>query len=200
MIARFNIAQTLLAILCFVGGVVCFYLAYLFFRYMPAFVAWQFGHPLSLRAASIVAGSALLIVALSGYRVWRKRGGFYGYHESALYHDLGEDSAGAVVVDFYTHRITGPAYVLGQVFLAGPLLLLRAGTLMASRVPNSAELEKKLKFVLMSLRSVNKWQSLGEYPLVKTEILYLARMGLIDFSAHKGVPRIKAERQDDHKT
>jgi hypothetical protein len=196
MIARFNITQTFLAILCFVGGLVCFCLAYLFFRYMPAFVAAQFKYPYSPVMANGVAGIALLIVAFSGYRVWRKKGGFYGYHESALYHDLGEDTAGAVVVDFYTHRITGPAYVLGQIFLAGPLLLLRAGTLMASRIPNNGELERRMKFALMELRRINKWQSLGEYPHMRQEILYLARMGLIDLSAHKGAPRIKAERTD----
>jgi hypothetical protein len=196
MIARFNLKQTLLAFLCLIGGIVSYGLAYLFFRYLPAFVAGNFGHPFSSTTANIVAGVALLLVTVSGYRVWLKRGGFYGYHESALYHDLGEDSAGAVVVDYYARRITGPAYVLGQIFLAGPLLMFRAVTLLASRVPLSSALEEKLKFVLMNLRSINKWQSLEEYPLVRQEILYLARMGQIDFSAHKGTPRIKAHLPD----
>jgi hypothetical protein len=197
VIARFNITQTLLALLCLVGGVVCFYLAYLFFRYLPAFVAYNFGHPLSAQVANAVAGAALVLISLSGYHVWRKRGGFYSYHQSGLYFRWGEDAVASVLVDHYAPRITGPAWVLGQIFLAGPLLMLRAGTLIASRIPYHGELETRMKFALTELRRINKWQPLAEYPLMRTEILYLARMGLVDFSAHKGVAKIKAERPEN---
>ena len=96
------------------------------------------------------------------------------------------------MTDFYAHRITGPAYLLGQIFMAGPQWLLRAWTLICSRISYSAELESNLEHTLATLRAANKWQGMNEYPNVKTEILYLAQMGLIDFSAHKGTPRFKA--------
>jgi hypothetical protein len=98
-----------------------------------------------------------------------------------------------VVVDFYAHRVTGPAYILSQVFLAGPLLLFRAATLVKSLLPSGGDLEERLGSTLGLIRSANKWQSLNDYPNNKTEILYLAQMGLIDFSAHKGTPRFKAK-------
>ena len=119
-------------------------------------------------------------------------GGLSGYHESGLYHDLGEDTAGAWGVDFYAHRVTGPAYVLGQIFMAGPQFILRSLTLLRRRIARSDELESRLENTLDALRAANQWQGIHEYPELRREILYLAQMGLIDFSAHNGRPRFKA--------
>lgn len=95
------------------------------------------------------------------------------------------------MVDFYAHRVTGPAYVLGQIFMAGPQFLLRAWTLLRSRIKYSAELESRLESTLTVLRAANKWQGLAEYPDSRSEVLYLAQMGLLDFSSHNGTPRFK---------
>jgi hypothetical protein len=194
MIAQYNRAQFIKACFAALGGVFCFGLAYLFFRYTPIFVMGSFGYPLSPLAANLVTLAALIALWFSGYRVWSKRGGLQSYHESAFYHDLGSDTAGAFMVDHYAHRVTASAHVLTQLFLAGPLLLLKAWTLFSSQISHSPELEQRLGDCLAVLRSANKWQSLTDYPNMKTEILHLAQMGLIDFSAHKGTPRIKAER------
>jgi hypothetical protein len=194
MIRRYNRHQTIMAVLCLLGGIVCCFLTWVFFRYVPPFAAWQFGFKWSPAVSNTVATLGVAAVFLSGYRTWRAGGGLQGYHESALYHDLGEDTSGACVVDFYAHRITGPAHVLSQLFLAGPLLLLRVNTLIASRVPDSSRLESSLADTLAVLRDLNKWQAITDHPERTTDILYLARMGLIDFSTAKGVPRIKADR------
>ena len=135
---------------------------------------------------------------ISAYGAWKNKGGLSSYHESALYHDLGGDSASAVVTDYYAHRITGPAYMLSQIFMAGPLYLFRARTLMASRIPAKPGLDERLKQTLNTLRKANKWQGLEDYPQTKEEVLYLAQMGLIDFSAHKGNPRFKAHANSTH--
>jgi len=193
MIDRYNRIQIVRAILAVFGGLLCSWLTYLFFRYVPAWVASQFGHPISPLAATTIGLLGLAVAFFSGYRAWKGRGGLHGYHESTLYHDLGGDTAGAVVVDFYAHRVTGPAYLLSQGFLAGPLLLFRAGTLVHSLLPSGRDLEERLENTLGLIRSANKWQSLNDYPSNKTEILYLAQMNLIDFSAHKGTPRFRAK-------
>jgi len=194
MIRRYNLHQKLIAVIALAGSVLCYFLTWLFFRHVPAVAASQFGFPLATGTANLVAALGILVTTGSGYRIWRAGGGLGGYHESALYHDLGEETAGAFVVDLYAHRITGPAHALSQVFLAGPLLLLRVGTLVASHIPFSGEREKKLKATLGILRGANKWQPITDYPNHTEEILFLSRMGLIDFSAAKGVPRIKADR------
>lgn len=194
MIRRYNLHQTMMAILCLSGGAICCVLTWLFFRHVPAFAAWKFGFKWPSAISNGVAAVSLAVVFFSGYRTWRAGGGLQGYHESGFYHDLGEDTAGALVVDHYVHRITGPAHVLSQLFLAGPLLLLRVGTLVASRLPDKERLESKLADTLVVLRRANKWQGITDYPERTEEILFLARMGLIDFSPAKGVPRIKADR------
>ncbi|MES2660368.1 MAG: hypothetical protein V4689_17220 [Verrucomicrobiota bacterium] len=194
MIRRYNLRQTSMAFLCLLGGVICCALTWLFFRYVPAYAAWQFGFNWSSETANGVAILCLAAVFFSGYRTWRTGGGLRGYHESAFYHDLGEETAGAMVVDHYVHRITGSAHALSQLFLASPLLLLRMGTLVASRLPDNSRLESKLMDTLAVLRTANKWQAITDYPERTTDILHLARMGLIDFSSAKGVPRIKADR------
>lgn len=86
----------------------------------------------------------------------------------------------------------GPAYVLGQIFLGGPLFLLRGWKHWVQRLPDSPDLEPRLNHSLGILRAAGKWQSIEEYPDLKLEILMLALMKKIDFSAHKGTPRIKA--------
>jgi len=193
MIRRYNQRQTIKAIFYLMSGVCCCGLAFLFFRYLPVFVAWQFGHTLSKAIAVAFGLLGLAVVWYSGYRTWKARGGLFGYHESGLYHDLGEDSAGALVVDFYAHRITGPAYLIGQIFMAGPLGILKSFTHLRSRIARSDVLEARLESILAALRTANKWQGLQDHPEWRREILYLAQMGLIDFSARNGNPRFKAK-------
>ena len=191
MISRYNHCQTLKAVVMFAGGVLCCGLAFLFFRYLPVVVAWQLGRTLPVWVGNGIGILGLAAAWFSGYRVWKARGGLYGYHESGLYHDLGEDTSGAFIVDRYAHRVTAPAYVLGRIFMAGPVGILKARTLLASRIPGSPELEARLDDALVALRSAGKWQGLADYPGLKDEVLYLARMGRIDFTAHNGIPRFK---------
>jgi hypothetical protein len=192
VIRRYNRSQTIKAIFLIVGGLFCCGLAFLFFRYLPAFLASQFRYTLSTPLAVGIGFLGLAAAWFSGYRTWKARGGLFSYHESGLYHDLDGDTAGAHVVDFYAHRVTGPAYVLGQIFMAGPQFLLKAWTLLRSRITHSPDLESRLEGTLAVLRTANKWQGLNEYPGSRSEILYLAQIGLLDFSAHKGTPRFKA--------
>ncbi len=98
------------------------------------------------------------------------------------------------MVNHYVHRVTGTAHVLSQLFLAGPLLLFRVNTLIASMLPDNSRLESKLADTLAVLRAANKWQAITDYPNRQTDILQLARMGLIDYSAGKSIPRVKADR------
>jgi len=192
MIRRYNQSQTIKAAFLVIGGLFCCWLAYLFFRYLPAFLVALFGYTLSTAVNVGIGFLGLAAAWFSGYRTWKARGGLFSYHESGLYHDLDSDNAGALVVDFYAHRVTGTAYVLGQIFMAGPQFLLRAWTLLRSRIPHTAELESRLESTLAVLRAAKKWQGLNEYPDSRSEILYLAQIGLLDFSTQTGTPRFKA--------
>ncbi len=192
MIRRYNQSQIIKAVLLAFGGVGLCGLGYLFFRYVPAYACWQFGFPLPASVGVGIGAAGLVATWFSAWRTWKARGGLFSYHGSGLYHNLGDETAGAYVTDFYAHRVTGPAYALGQIFMAGPQWLLKAWTLLRSRIPDSPDLEARLEETLARLRAVNKWQGLKDHPDARTEILHLAQMGLMDWSAQKGEPRFKA--------
>lgn len=63
---------------------------------------------------------------------------------------------------------------------------------LSNLLPTTAGLEARLLETLAVLRAANKWQPITDYPNHRSEILYLAQIGKIDFSTAKGVPRIKA--------
>jgi len=196
MIGRYNRRQLAKALICVVGSAICWTLAWWFFRYVPAFAAGMFGSDWSDRTTRWVAFAGMLALAWSGVRTWKSGGGLKGFHESAFYFELELDTAGAYQVERYAQRVTGPAHVLSQLFLGGPLLLLKACTLLSSLVPNSTDLESRLTETLSELAMAKRWQPMTDHPRRREEILYLARMGLIDFSAHTSVPRIKALSND----
>ena len=193
MIRYYNRRQILLAVVSLLGSAVSYGCGWLFFRWVPAFAAGMFGLRVSAGTATWIAIACLLIVTASGYRAWKSGGGLQGYHESAFYHNMELVSGGSAMVDLYAHRITGSAHILSQIFMAGPLWLLRAGTLWKSRIPNKPGLENRLGETLSMLRQIHKWQPITEHPEHFDEILYLARMRKIDFSTAKGIPRIKAD-------
>ena len=198
MIARFNFKQTILALLLVPTGVVCYGLAWLFFRYLPIHVIGQLGFRFPPITGAMIAGVALVVLTISGFRLWLAGGGAYGYHSSAFYHEFDTETASGYMANRELHRVTGTAWFFSQIFLGGPLSLLRAFTLLRSRIPDSPELENRVAGVLQTLRSANRWQSISEYPGQREEIFFLARMGKIDFSAAKGEPRIRAYPESDN--
>lgn len=192
MIKRYNLSQLTKAAFSLILGTLAVLLTFVFLRFAMSMLSWGFRLDWSGGLCDLLAMAGLALVGFSGYRTWRAKGGLHSYHESAFYHDMGEGVGSAEMLDYYAHRVTAPAHLLNQLFLAGPLRLLDAWTVWKSRLPESAELEGRLEKTLATLKAANKWQSISEYPALRTEILHLAQMELIDFSAYKGEPRIKS--------
>lgn len=193
MIRQYNKSQTLRAILYFIGGLACTALTFLFFRFLANHIAVLCRYSPPPSAAALIGVAGVAVAWFSGYRSWKNGGGLYSYHESGLYHDFGDETGSAYYMNFHAHRVTGPAYVLGQIFLSGPLAILKGWTLWNSRIPGSAELQSRLEKSLGVLAAANKWQGFTDHPEMEAEILYLAQMDLIDFSAREGVARFKAK-------
>jgi hypothetical protein len=191
MIRRHNRREIVAGIGCGLASAFGYGCAYLFFRHVPEYVLHCFGIRLAPATCVVATFVILILVTLSGYRTWKQSGGFSSYHQSGLYHELDLSSGGAVAVDSYAHRVTGTAYLLSQLFLAGPLMGLRAISRFRNRITPDDALEKALGQTLSMLKGINKWQSLTDHPGLEREILLLARMGEIDFSSARG-PRFKA--------
>lgn len=164
-------------------------MAWLFFRYGIGWVCHAFSLP-----QTWVLDLALLAMAgvtLGGWRHWKQGKGFHAYNESSLCHNLG-DTGQAAVAEYYSHRITGPAYILSQIFLGGALLALKAWDSWKARIAFDPALELRLHETLRRLNAANKWQSLSDHPEHRQEIFLLAQMSKIDFSSHGGNVRFKA--------
>lgn len=187
MISAFNRSQIVWGVVGLAGSVVCYVLAWLFFRHGAEVGLHACGF--STRGAPGIALLALACITLSGWRTWTKGEGFQSYSESAFYHDFGggADTAG----DHRGAKMTGLAYVLSQALLAGPLLLLRSLHRLRNLVPDEAGLEPKLVHLLAMLQAVNKWQGLADYPGLEREVLLLNFMKKIDLSRHNGNVRFK---------
>jgi len=192
MIHEYNGKQNLKALMSFIGGFFSCICSYFFFFLTIKFISWQYGFELSKSLPHLCGALGLLATWISGYKIWKNKGGLIGYHESAFYHNFGDETAGAIVTDHYLHRVTGPAYALSQTFLAGPIWILGGFTLLKSKIPFSETLDSNLSRVLKELREIRKWQGFIDHPSSREEILYLAQMGLIDFSVTREVVRFKA--------
>lgn len=191
MIRKYNLSQTVMGIACIPAGMIGYACAWLFFRHLPGYALRCFGFHPGTDWLNLAAALILVAISASGYRLWRNGGGFSSYHESGLYHNLDPVSGGGLAMDFYAHRVTGPAFLLGQLFLAGPLMILRALQHFKNRIAPDESLENSLRETLTLLQSINKWQSLSDHPGRERDILVLAKIGRIDFSTARG-PRFKA--------
>jgi len=190
VIAAYNRSQVLKALGLMLLSILCYAIAWLFFEIGLVMIFGGFRLPTTWIPWLTIA--LMGIITWTGYRQWQNGGGFKSYVESSLFHDLGEDSGSAVWADHYARRVTGPAYIVSQICLGGPLFLLKAWKHFQQRLVEETGLNERLQEVLAILRKANKWQSIDEYPQHRREILMLAQMKQIDFSAFKGTPRIKA--------
>ncbi len=192
MISRYNFQQLALGLACLLGSVIGYGAAYLFFRYVPVFIAYELREPIAPWIVPVSVALGLLVVTFSGYRVWHKQGGFYSYFDSGLMQSVGYSVPGFMAFGDRANQVSGVVYMLGQLFLAGPLMVLRATRHFRNRIPSEPGLEQRLAEVLAALRKLKQWEDLRQHPQEQREILLLAKMSQIDFSAMRGEPRFRA--------
>ncbi|MEM7144596.1 MAG: hypothetical protein AAF591_05645 [Verrucomicrobiota bacterium] len=178
-----------MSVLNFGFGVIAYGLAGLFFYFALRMVARQFDLEWSGAVEWGVVLVGLLGLTISGWRKWLKGEGHDEYAETDLYFGLSTETSGAYVVEHYATRVTGPAYFLSQLFLAGPLQLLKGWARLRRLIPREAGLEGKLEALRREIEARGKWHSASEYSGRERELAYLVRMGLVDFSPRKGSVR-----------
>jgi hypothetical protein len=122
---------------------------------------------------------------VNGFWKWRKGEGYRVFADTAFYVALSPESGGAVMTQFYLHRVTGLAYLLSQLFLAGPWQLFTGLKRFRSLLPNDAALEMRMSELLAKLRAIGKWEPALKYQEHAKELGALIRCGLVEFSATK---------------
>lgn len=141
--------------------------------------------------ASLVPLLPVTFIGLIGWFRAKADQGLVSYHESGLM--LGAPTTGAGHhARRGINRVAGIAYILSQIFLSGPLQLLRGINRLRDLIPLSEELEEKLAATLSEIQTRNKWESPEDYPEQVREVFLLNRMELIDFSPTKMKFRAKS--------
>jgi hypothetical protein len=94
------------------------------------------------------------------------------------------------VVQDRVNQLSSSAWMLGELFLAGPLRLLQALDLWRSCLPIGTDLEQRMTLLLRELRSRNQWVSAESFKDHWEPLSALIRTGHVDFSSIKG--RVRA--------
>ena len=136
------------------------------------------------------AALGTLIVLVVGYRRWKDGQGHYGFEDSGIHVQLEPVSGGAFMTQLYAQRVTAPAYLFGQLFLAAPMQALKAKQLIATRIPVMHGLGERLNVLLGEMTQVGKWQDAAVYEDRWTELRYLVHMGKVEYSDKKGRVRV----------
>ncbi len=166
-------------------AVIGYLAAYFFFCYVVTFFSetkpW-IGH-----SAGFIG--CLILTASTFRRAQREiqTGGIDSFMASRL----AEHTSGAIVLNHYAGRVTGPAVILASLFETGPKSLLRIRELLMSFISIEIEFINKITVLARTIREKEKWHSLEVYLEHLEEISSLALLDLIDLDVIKG--RIKAK-------
>lgn len=192
MIAEFNRRQIVWGVSGLAGSVVCYVLAWVFLQRVATALLGAFN--LSVTHATWLSWLMVIVMTFSGWRTWKSGQGFENYGESVFSPDLtgSDERMWSRKMDNPGQELRGTAYVLSQLFLSGPLLMLKSLERLKSLIQEEAGLESKLADMLGVLRAANKWQGLADHPGREREIWLLGRMKQIDFSQYEGRVRFKA--------
>lgn len=192
MISEFNRSQIVWSALGLAGSAVCYALTWVFLQRVAMALLDAFN--LSGTHATWLSWVMVIVMTLSGWRTWKSGQSFESYAESVFCPDLtgSGETMWMRAADHQGQELRGTAYVMSQLFLSGPLLMLKSIQRLKSRIPDEAGLESKLTHMLGVLRAANKWQGLADHPGQEREIWLLGRMKQIDFSQYEGRVRFKA--------
>lgn len=190
MIKTFNRQQVLYGFLRGLFSLILFILTYLFFHAVVTFVVNGFHLDISSLVVILISLGCVLCVLFSGYRRWKNGADEFAVGESFISNQLDPDSGGAWGTQNYVNRITGPAFYLTAIFLAAPDQLFKAWDHFQSTIPLDDALEQRMLDLLDRLKQINKWQNFNTHQGVERELIFLIKMGQVQYSPQKG--RIKA--------
>lgn len=189
MIAAFNRKQTLLAIGNFVVSAVAAVLAYFFFRYATVMILEGFSRRSDSALPGWIGIGGLVFVFVAGTLEYRRGGGHSEFHETDLFPGFDLSIGSGYWANSQVQQVTAPAYFLSQIFLAAPLQFFRGMDRLRSRLPESGDLEQRLRALLDVLNANPAWHPLRTYADQAEEIGDLIRMEQVQFSPHKGSVR-----------
>ena len=135
MIAEFNRGQVFEAAEGLAGSAVFYALTWVFLQRVAMALLEAFNF--SATHATWLSWLMVIVMTLSGWQTWKSGQGFENYGESVFSPDLtgSDETMWARKMDNPGQELRGTAYVLSQLFLSGPLLMLKSLERLKSRMP-----------------------------------------------------------------
>lgn len=109
-------------------GLFAYALCYGFFWAAGWFMLYSFLKTTPREYAHLAGIIAVLIATLSALNLLREARSFYEAEKSPLVGTGRHDSTASRLFEHYGNRVTGTAYLLGQLFLAGPFCMIKAAS------------------------------------------------------------------------
>jgi hypothetical protein len=189
MVRSFNQRQVILGCVnILMSGIACV-AAFVFFRTVIWKVTGAFHIGLEGSLQLLLACSLVGVIFVAGIFQWRRGEGHESYADSSLNVQLEWVSGGAFMMERYAQRVTAPAHVLSQLFLAGPLQLMKGITRFRSLLPVDSQFEARLSEMLEEIRHRKTWHSIDGYVGREKELSALIRMDAVEYSPRKGTVR-----------
>lgn len=107
-------------------GLFFYALCYAFFWAASWFILYSFLRDAPREYAHLAATIAVLAATLSAINLVREARAFYGPEDSPLIGTGQHGTTASILFEHYGNRVTGTAYVLGQLFLAGPFCIIKS--------------------------------------------------------------------------
>lgn len=184
MIRSFNRRQRIRAVLSVLIGIVSYLLAFGFFYFVANRAASMLPPGLPGWFESAVSSSVLVIITASGW-IRHRRNEEADLSDAVMWKgDV--DMPGAFVAQVRINQVSSSAWMLSQVFLAGPMRILRAVDLWRSCLPVGTELEQRMLVLLRELKSRNQWVPVEPFQHHGEALAALIRTGHVEFSSIKG--------------
>lgn len=198
LIRKHNSRQTRRALFAIIFSILGTAAAFFFFKYFAKVIAWELFDSKSKIIPLLAGIGAVALIYWEGFRRTKNGQGLDEFAESPLYLGLDWSNGGAMLVEMEVARVTGPAYALVQLFLCGPLQLLKCRAYLASRIEPHAGLAQNLQHLLDRIVQNGKWHRVETYHAEYPELRQLVSMELVDFSARKGLVKPATQPNDDH--
>lgn len=190
MIFRYNLTQTALAPLHLLLAAFGFYFSWRFVEtlideYVTNLLPAQFyqhGEVITWSVAAIAIGIAFVLA----FRMWLHEQTALPGILSAV-PSFGSPTRRSSSGEFALIEYSVYFRIIGNLFLLGPLQLLFCIQRFRNLIPNSSDLENRLKKWLDLARDQKRWHPTGLYAGDYDSLDYLIRMGKLDYSPTKEV-------------
>lgn len=190
MIKTFNRQQVLYGCLRAALSLFLFAITYTFFHFIASLFVEEFELDVAPKVIISIASACVLGVAATGFFRWKNGQGHFTMAEANI-----PDNTDTSLLNWHVYQkdLTSNAtsvYLLTTLFLAAPIQLLKAYDHFQSLIPQDSALETRMLEFLNQLQAINQWQDFNAHPGWERELIFLIKMGRIQYSAQKG--RIKA--------